>query len=159
MAGEIFLKEGTIATIANANGASLTNGSATSAGTIDLRAAGTSGIIQNLEAYFELLVQWATITGIVANLPVAEVYLLPAPDGTNYPDVDTTAGASVIGYQFIAGIFVANKAPSASTNMRFVSEPIDIRPLLHTVYVKNVSGQTMAANWTLKAMSHRAQYT
>ncbi len=161
MAGDLFLKEGTIATL-EANGGSVSNGSAVEANdaTLDVRSGGLSGVVQNLDAQFELVCQWATITSIVAGIVAAELYLLPALDGTNYPDADLTGGASVLP---IPGCYVGNftvaKAPTANTNMRFVSPVVRLRPFLYKVYILGRAGQTISAGWTLKVMSARYQYS
>jgi len=55
MAGDIFLKEGTIFTL-ESSGSSLTNGTAVAATTnFDARNAGSAGVVQNIEALFELV--------------------------------------------------------------------------------------------------------
>ena len=159
MAGDIFLKEGTIFTL-ESSGGSLTTGTAVAASTtFDVRSNGSAGVIQNREAIFELVCQWSTVTGIVAGTVAAELYLLPAIDGTNYPDVDTTGGASFISFTSFAGNFSCSKAPTASTNMRFNSQHIRLRPLLYKAYILNRSGQTIASTWTLKILTNRDQYT
>jgi hypothetical protein len=40
-----------------------------------------------------------------------------------------------------------------------VTAPFDLFPALYTVYILNRSGQTIAANWTLKILPCEAQYT
>lgn len=159
MAGDIRAKERAIITLTS-TGASLTNGSAGLAnGTADFDARSTGNAPDDLRARFELLCQWATVTGISGGILVAELYLVPALDGTNFPDVDTTAGSSRLPASCYAVAFEATKAPTANTNMRFVSAPIDIDPLLYRPYIKNISGQTISANWTVKALTAQGQYT
>ncbi len=157
MAGNIFAKERSIITLSTTL-SSMTNGSATSAGTtLDCRSAGNSA--EDFLARFELVCQWATITGIVAGTIVADLYLVPALDGTNYPDLDTTAGSSRLPLSCYAGSFEAQKAPTANTNMRFVSPVVDLEPVLYAAYVLNKSGQTISANASLKGISVQAQYS
>lgn len=157
MPGSIRAQERAIATLTS-TGASLTNGSAGAAGAdLDARAAGNAA--DDFQAQFELTVQWATITGIAANTVVAELYLVPKLDGTNLPDLDLTAGSSVLPAVTLAAFFVATKIPTAATNARFVTGNIPINPLLYTAHILNKSGQTMTANWSLKAVSIQAQYT
>lgn len=160
MAGEIFLKEGTIATL-EANGGSLATATAVDANdaTLDVRSGGLSGIIQNPMAQFELVCQWATITSIVKDTVAAELYLLAALDGTNYPDVDTTSGSSALPMVAYVGNFTCVKAPSANTNMRFNSPLVRLRPFLYKAYILGRAGQTISAGWTLKVMSARVQYS
>ena len=160
MAGDIFKKIGTIATL-EANGGSTTDGTATEAddATLDLRSGGLTGAVENIEFQFELLCQWSTVTGISAGTIVADLFCVPALDGTNYPDIDTTGGSSVLPANHFFSSFVATKAPSASTNMRFMSRVAELPPFLHKAYILNRSGQTISAGWTLKVLSARLQYT
>lgn len=157
MAGNILSKEQAIVTLTS-TGASLTSGSAGLAGTqLDCRNAGNAADMLN--ALFSLTAQWSTVTGIAAGTTIADLYLVPAIDGTNFPDVDTTSGASYIPYTMRAGSFVASKAPGSATNMIFQSSVVDLMPALYNVYILNRSGQTMSTNWTLKALAAAAQYT
>lgn len=156
MAGSILTKEQAIVLLTT-TGASLTTGSAGSAGQLDCRAGGNAPDL--FMALLSLTTQWATVAGIAAGTTVADLYLVPAIDGTNFPDVDTTAGASYIPFTMRAGSFVASKAPTAATNALFQSASIDLMPVLYNVYIINRSGQTMSANWTLKALAAAAQYT
>ena len=159
MAGEIFLKEGAIFTL-ESSGSSLTNNTAVAAtNNYDVRSGGSAGIVQNIEAIFEFLCQWSTVTGIVAGTAAAELHVIPSIDGTNFSDVDTTSGSSFISYPAYVGSFVCCKTPTASTNMRFHSAPIRLRSFLYKPYILNRSGQTIASTWTLKVMSLRFQYT
>src|SRR5574340_243198 len=95
MAGNFFLLTGTAVTVTSTGG-STTNGTATSAGTVDLRSSGTANLIEELQAFAELTAQWSTITGIADGTIAADCYLVPALDGTNYASVDTTSGSSYI---------------------------------------------------------------
>lgn len=159
MAGSIFAKERAIATLTS-TGASLTNNSAGAAnGTADLDARTGGNAPDDLRAQFELTCQWATITGIAANTAVAELYLVPALDGTNFPDIDTTSGSSVLPMATYVGSFVATKAPTANTSARFVSPVVDLMPVLYRPYIKNTSGQIISANWTVKMVAAQAQYS
>lgn len=157
MAGDIFNKERAIVTLTS-SGASLTNNSAGSAGT-DLDARASGNFDNDLSCNFELICQWATITGIAGNTVVAELYLIPKTDGTNAPDLETTAGSSRLPANAFVGIFEAQKAPTANTNARFISPTVYLNPLLYTAYILNRSGQTITANWTLKAVGARGQYS
>lgn len=158
MAGEIFLKEQAVATVTS-SGASTTNLSATSAGTIDMRTAGTTNLIENLVALAELTCQWGTTTNIAAGTIVADLYLVPVMDGTNAADIDATAGASYIAANYRVGYFVSPKTLSTSTDYRFVTAVFDVFPGKYTAYILNRSGQTISVNWTLKVVAARAQYS
>lgn len=159
MAGDIFAKERAIVTLTS-TGSSITTLSAGAAnGTANVDGRSGGNFADDFQISFELIVQWATITGIVANSQVADLYLIPVTDGTNAPDIDTTSGSSALPLPSYVGSFIATKAPTANTNARFVSGQINIMPLLYQPYIINRSGQTMTANWTLKAVSARGQYT
>lgn len=157
MAGDLRAKERAIITLTS-TGASLTTGSAGSAGTdLDVRAAGNAA--DDLVARFELTCQWGTITGIAAGTVVAELYLVPKLDGTNLPDLDTTAGASRLPIGTSVAVFDATKTPAAATNARFITGLVELFPALYTAYLLNKSGQTISVNWTLKAVGAQGQYT
>lgn len=157
MAGNIFAKERT-AVVLTSTGASLTSGSAAAAGT-NFSALAAGNAADDLQAQFELLAQWASPTGIVGGTVVAELYLVPAVDGTNFAAVDTTAGASRLPMATYVGAFEAALTPTAATNMRFVTPAFPIAPRLYKAYVKNTSGLAMSANWSLTVVSDQAQYT
>lgn len=159
MAGNIAAKERTITTLTT-TGASIATGSAALAnGTADFDARAAGNAADDFQAQFEFVCQWATITSIVAGTIAAELYLVPILDGTNLPDVDLTAGSSRLPFAAFVGVFDCVKAPTANTNMRFVSPVVTFNPLLFRPYILNRSGQTMTANWSLKAVSAQAQYT
>jgi hypothetical protein len=157
MAGNILSKEAASLQTIGATAGTLTTGSAALMGTADARAGGN--VADLFTALFSLTAQWATIAGIAAGTTIADLYLVPSIDGTNFPDVDTTAGASYIPYTMRVGSFVAPKAPGANTNVLFSSAPIDLFPTLYNVYILNRSGQTMSSGAVLKAMGAAAQYT
>lgn len=159
MAGDIRAKERSIVTLANANGGSLSGGTALSATTADFDARAAGNFADDFAAQFELTCQWVTVTGITVNTVVAELYLVPKLDGTNLPDIDTTATTSALPAGSYVGAFVATKAPTANTNARFISGIVQFNPLLFTAYLINRSGQTISANWSLKAVGVQAQYT
>ena len=142
-------------------GASLTNGSAAAAGTdLDTRTSVSGNAPGDFQAQFELTCQWASITtAIGANTVIAELYLVPKVDGTNLPDIDLTAGSSVLPPGTLKGFFPATKSPTAATNARFITDTFSVSPRLYTAYVLNKSGasNTISANWTLKVVSDQAQ--
>lgn len=159
MAGDIRQKERSIVTLTS-SGSSLTNGSAGVANaTADFDARSSGNFPDDRAAQFELICQWATVTGIVAGTIVAELYLLPALDGTNYPDIDTTSGSSKLPFTALVGLFEVQKAPTANTDARFNSSIVQFNPLKFKPYLLNKSGQTIAANWTLKSVGVQDQYT
>jgi len=159
MPGDIRSKERGIVTLTT-SGASLSTGSAGAAnGTADFDARSTGNFPDDLQAQFELVCQWATVTSIVAGTIAAELYLVPLLDGTNPPDIDLSVGSSRLPYACFAGVFECQKAPTANTSMRFVTGNIAFNPLLLRPYIINRSGQAISANWSLRAVSVQAQYT
>lgn len=160
MSGDIFWKERSIITLTS-TGASLTNNSGAAAGTeLDVRTAGNAE--GDSAAIFRLACQWGTVTGIAAGSLIADLYLVPKVDGTALPDLDLTTGASYIPYIYRVAGFVAPKIPTVSTTMTFDSNSLDqlpILPLLYTAHLINRSGQSMSANWSLKAVTARRQYS
>lgn len=159
MAGSIKAQERAIATLTStgASVANLTAAAANATSNMDCRSSG--GFPDDLQAIFELTCQWATVTGIAAGTLIADLYLIPVLDGTNAPDIDTTSGASALPAPAYVGGFVATKAPTANTNARFVSAPVNLMPVLYQPYLLWRSGQTVTANWTLKVVSAQGQYT
>lgn len=156
MAADLFLLEHTPVTITSSGG-SVATATAVSAGVIDLRAAGTANLIEDLQAFLELTCRFTTITSIIAGTMIAEAFLVPALDGTNYADVDTTSGASYIPSQYRVGWFTSHKQLVTATDYRFDSTPFDLFPALYTLYLLFRAGQTVTANWTLKIASARAK--
>ena len=159
MPGDLRAKERAIVTLTS-TGASISSGSAAAANaTADFDARSTGNFPDDLQAQFEFVCQWATITSIMAGTIAAELYLVPILDGANLPDVDLTAGTSRLPYSTYAGAFECTKAPVAATNMRFVTGNVTFNPALLRPYILNRSGQAISANWSLKAVSVQAQYT
>ena len=159
MAGNITAKERAIVTLTT-TGASLSTGSAGVAnGTADFDARAAGNSPDDFQAQFEFVCQWATITGITVNTAAAELYLVPLLDGTNLPDLDLTAGSSALPLSAYVGVFQCVKVPTAATNMRFVSTTVQFNPMLLRPYILNRSGQTMAANWSVRVVAVQGQYT
>lgn len=160
MAGDIFAKERAILTLTS-TGASLTNLSAAAAGTdLDVRSAGNAA--EDFQGVFELTCQWGTVTGIAAGTVIGDLYLVPKMDGTNLPQIDLTADGSYIPATYRVGSLIAAQAPTANTDTKFTTNPLDgvsLMPLLYTAHLLNRSGQTISANWTLKAITARDQYS
>lgn len=159
MAGDIFAKERAIITLTSTGASIAQNTAAVANATADLDCRSAGNAAEDLEAIFSLQCQWATVTNIVGNTPIADLHLIPALDGTNFPDVDTTASASNLGITTRVGSFICAKAPTANTNMLFVTAQVILLPILYRPYIINVSGQTISANWTLKVVTSRMQYT
>jgi hypothetical protein len=160
MAGSIKWQEGAAQTIGT-TAAVLATGSGVLLGQIDARAVAAGAMADAFSAIFTLAATWATVTGIAANTTIADLYLVPSIDGgVTFPDVDLTAGASVIAYPHRWNSpFVASKAPTASTPMNFATLPGDLFPAVYSVYLINRSGQTMSVGAVVKGQAFAVQYT
>lgn len=151
MAGEIFLKERAILTLQDNTSSLLANAALVLANTatLDVRSGGNVG--QDFWANFELLTGFAVAP--VVDVVAAELYLVPALDGTTFADVDT---AKVQSSCFV-GAFAVLKAATAA--QRLVLLGIPLQPLLYRAYIINRSAQSMAAGWTLRVVTSREQYS
>jgi hypothetical protein len=163
MAGNIFWKEQAIVTLTSALGALVNNGGGVANGTanLDCRTAGNAA--EMFTSAFELTVQWGTVTSITSGTIVGDLYLVPAPDGTNFEQVQiANASTDFITSNYRVGSFV-NAIPSGTiatgTNYLFGIVNVDLQPLLYKPYIINRSGQTYTANATLKVVAAQVQYT
>jgi hypothetical protein len=164
MPGDLFQKERAIVTLQDrTNTTALTNNSGAAAATADLDARAAGNVAEDFLALFELFCRWGTISGILAGVAVAELYLVPLLDGTNLPDVDLTAGSSACPMSTLAGVFPCARQAVAATDMRFVSGPVLLFPALYRAYIINRSGQTITTtsgtSWQLRVVTARNQYT
>lgn len=151
---DIRWKERSLITL-EASGASFAANAQAAAGTaLDVRAGGNAA--GDMQAQFELVCQWATITGIVKGTVAARLYLMPKLDGTNAPSIDSSAGAYLPTAAW-AGNFEVPVAPTANTNLRLITGVVDLAPRLYTAHLLNSSGQAISAGWTLKVVSEQAQ--
>jgi hypothetical protein len=131
-------------------GASTADGTYGAAGTdLDVRSAGNASLLT--DADFLLICQVATATGIVAGKVMADLYALPKLDATNLPQIDTTSSSSYAPPNHRIGSFYAAKAPSTNTDTYFAITGVLLKPNLYTLAIINRCGQTISANWTLKA--------
>lgn len=161
MAGNIFWKETAVTSFSNGSTASITNLSVASTDA-QFDNSSTGPLAQMLTAVFELQAKWTgATTGISGGNNVADLYLLPAIDRTNFPDVGTAATASTtpISPNHYVGSFVAAKAPAVSTNVRMETGTIELLPLVYQPYLINQSGQTISSSWILRALPIEGQYT
>lgn len=159
MPGDLRAKESGLITLTTA-GASVTSGSGTLAnGTADLDCRSTGNTPDDLQVQFILTAAWATITGLTAGTVIGELYLLPSLDGTNFPEVDLTAGSSRFGYSAFACAFETPKQLVAATSARFASPILNLHPVLYRPYMLFRGGQTVSANWSLVAVSAAGRYT
>lgn len=148
-----------------ASSGSLTSGSAVALpNAVDCRSgavasAGVVALPADFAAMFELLVQWGTVSGITQGRIAGHLFLVPALDGTNFCDVDLTAGAAYIPDTFRVGMFEVPRVPTAATNMRLATRVAELGPFLYRAYLLNGSGQAMTAGWTLTVASLQGGYT
>jgi hypothetical protein len=161
--GSIFAQERAIVTLQDrTNTTALASGSAVAAATdLDVRAAGNAA--DDFLAMFEFLCRWTTITGILAGVVAAELYLVPLLDGTNLPDVDLTAGTSYVSSAGFVGNFICAKQAVTATDMRFFLGPVALFPTKYRPYILNRSGQTATTtsgtSWQLRVVTAAGQYT
>lgn len=151
MAGNIYLKEAAAVTL-ESSGDSLVNGSELLAETTFDNRSGGNGA-QSLWANFEL--NGGLGTGVAEGTIYAELYLVPALDGTNYAEMDAT------NHKFqsncFVGSFVVNKNQTGAQRMVILGVPL--QPLLYKVYILNKSGQTISSTWTLIVVPVMQQYS
>lgn len=136
---------GTAQTLANANGGSTANNAATAAGT-DLD--NTSELAFSYD--FELNGGFGS--SVTAGEDI-DLYLVPKLDGTNA--ADSTSGSLLFQPAHYRGTFITPTTGTAARRMTV--EGVALGPYLYTAYVWNKSGQTLSANWTLKAFPVKAQ--
>jgi|SRR5580765_2112457 len=159
MANEIFYKD-VAPTALTATAGTLADQTAVLLGLMDLRGAGSvANLILNFEMIADILCKFTTITGIIARKVVADLYLVPAVDGTNFADVDTTSGASYIPSNYRVGSFIAPFQFVTATNVRMATAQFDAYPLKYNAYLQNVAGQTMTAGAVVTIAPARVQYT
>jgi hypothetical protein len=158
MAGEIFAKEFPVTTFTNGSTAGFANlVSASTDANFDNRSTGPYP--ECYSAVFEFDCKWlGATTGINNSTNVADLYLVPTLDGTNFPDLVSGAAGFISPNHYVAS-FPATKTPTVSTLTRFMTQQIDLLPLLYQPWLINQSGQTIGSSWALKAVVVRNQYT
>lgn len=152
MAGNILAKEFAAVTL-ESSGSSQANNTQVAASTANLD--NRSGGITGAESYafdFELNGGFGSSPAVGA---VIGLYAVPAIDGTNFADVDTS-NHNMPPACFI-GTFVVNKAQTTAQRLVVLGVPLD--PLLYKIYIDNQSGQTLSSTWTLKVVPSQSQYT
>lgn len=151
MPGNLLLKEASIITL-EVSGAAVTTGSLFLATTtLDNRSGGNAA--QTIWCNFQLSagMSIAASTGTA----VAELYLVPALDGTNYADINQAC--NFVQGNLFRGTFYA--VLSQNSAQVLVLEGIPVQPLLYKVYMINKNTGTLSANWGLKVVPAFAQYT
>lgn len=151
MAGNILLKEVSAITL-EGNGASTSTNNEVEANDAQLDNRSGGNAAQAFFASFELVVGFGSAPA--AGVAI-ELYLVPALDGTNYAEIDTTN--HLLQAANFRGSFVVLKAQTGT--QRLVLEGVMLQPLLYKAYLLNKTAQTMSSGWTLKAVVAQGQYT
>lgn len=110
-----------------------------------------------LWGYFELVVTYGT-NPTAGNL--VELYLVPAPDGTNYADNTTGASGTTSANYYVGGfpLRAVTTAQRIGLTGASGSGPIWLPPCKFKAFVINKAGQAMAASGnTLKMIPYRYQ--
>lgn len=159
--GDIKQKEQAIVTLTSSLGALINNGGGVANGTANLDCRSGGNAAQLFAGDFELTCRWGTVTGIVSGTTVADLYLVPAEDGTNFAQTDIANATTDYLQPFhYAGSFSnALHNPSTATDYIFTLSVENLKPRLYKAYLINRSGQTYTANATLKFVGDLAQYT
>lgn len=148
MPTDFGIKQGTTTTV-QTSGGSLANVTAVACSTANLANQ------TNLDDFgtFELVGGF----GSSPTLPQAlEVYLVPANDGTNFADVNTTSGSSYLSPSQFAGTIPVTLSQTASQRMTS-STRIPLGPRLYKVYLLNRTGQSLSSGWSLTVYGGRYQ--
>ena len=139
---------GSITTIASTELNSLANGSAALGAEYD------NATNLYMWATFELNVTHAS--NPTADAPY-DLYLIPAPDGTNYDD-NTTGASYLVPVDCYVGSFTARATTSAQKRPLGIGRQIAIPPLKFKPFLVNRSGQAFPASGsTLKMVPYRLQ--
>lgn len=161
MAGRIFSQESTaVLTLQDGASGVLSNNSQVLAATanLDNRSGGNAGTIGG-NSVGELIMATFQLTGGFGSSPlvgaILNLYLIPAIDGTNFADYDTT-NHNMPPACFV-GSFLVNKAQTAAQVMVIAGVPLS--PILYHAVLDNQSGQQLSAGWTLSVLAEDTQYT
>ena len=136
---------GTVQTLANANGSSISNGAAAAAGT-DL------DNTTELAFAFDFELNGGFGSSVTAGEDI-DLYLVPKLDGTNAAAADTST--PLFQPDHYAGTFITPTNGTSARRMSLQSRAAG--PYIYTAYLSNKSGVTLSANWTLKAYPVKAQ--
>ena len=131
---------------------SLANNTSVLGAEYDNTAAGTLDMVADLL----FAIQYAVITGISAGVRVADVYLLPKTDGTNYP---TQAGSPSVPQRRLWVGSLESRNPSTSA-LEYLSIPgVVLPPTKFKLLLANISGQALhgSAAMFAKAQPYQQQ--
>lgn len=139
--------DGSIATALDTGLNSLANAARAISGTID----NDAGL--DLYCDLELVVQWDT-SAPSAGTKIAEVYLLPSVDGTNFPE----GSSSLTPQKSLLVATFESRNPSISATERLVASGIPLPPRDFKLLLVNTSGQTYETSGnTLKLRPYKLQ--
>ena len=150
MAGNILQKEQAIVTLESSGSSQANNTQVAATTTLDCRSGGNAA--EMFYGDFELNGGFGSAPAVGAQI---NLYLVPALDGTNYADVDTTNHN--MPPECFVGSFIVNKAQTVAQRMVIMGVPL--RPDLYKAYIDNQSAQTLSSTWTLKSVASEDQYT
>ena len=152
MAGNIFAKElsSTPVTLESSGASTATNLEVAASTNLDARNAGNGA--QSFWYTFEFNGGFGSAPTVGAAL---ELYAVPAVDGTNFAEVDTTA--HLLQDNCLLGYFKILKAQTGA--QRLVIQRIFLEPLLYKMYILNKTTQTMSSTWTLKVYPSLEQFS
>lgn len=155
MANDLFVKEVPIFTLSTSNAAALPNATLTTVvgNNLDVRNLNATTAIG---AMFSLTCQWNATSGISTGTDVADLYLLPALNGTTFSAVGTSTASP---NQYVASFINSASTIAASTNVQFDTSIIELFPALYQAAIINQSGQTMTSSWSLLVAIERGGYT
>lgn len=145
MAADIKLKAGTPQTLQNADGAAVSN-----------NAVGTVGTDLDNSTELAELYDFELNGGFGSSVTAGEdidLYLVPKLDGANLADKDTST--PLFQPSHFRGTFITPTNGTAARRMTV--EGVPLNPGKYTCYLHNKSGQTLSANWTLKAFPTKYQ--
>lgn len=151
MAGVLNQKEQAIVTL-ESSGSSQANNTQVAASTANLDCRSGGNAAEMFYGDFELNGGFGSSPAVGAQI---NLYLVPALDGTNYADVDTTNHN--MPPECFVGSFLVDKAATAA--QRMVIMGVSLRPVLYKAYIDNQSAQTLSSTWTLKVVASEDQYT
>ena len=158
MAGTLFLKEVSTYALSTSDCASLANNIATTAIGLNLDNRSSATAPNSALAIFQLQCSFNATTALSVNTDIADLYLLPAMDGSTFP----TIGTSQIAPPFQVGSFINSASTVAvSTVVTYVTDPkgVDLFPVLYKAAIVNVSGQTINSSWSLKVSLAQGNYS
>jgi hypothetical protein len=135
---------------AQVTGTSLALAAGTAVATLTANLDNTANLAGLVSAELNTLFTSAPVAGTLIDL-----YLVPALNGTNFGDVDTTT--PYIPSIYLVSSFVVVFARTATQRLQLLG--LAISPRLYKAYLWNRTAQQMVAGWTLDLYQEGGQYT